>query len=179
MRRSRTATEVRSSGCKMTIHAQRRKVSGSKGFTLVELLVVIAIMAILAAVVVPVTVHYVGQYRAAADVVYTEDVAKWAESCAIAINERSEVVDSASICREVMKLYGENFPYALGYTDSTDNDPDFSSVTVVNADGTSNANPSPDTECVVIRLRNTALTVFLYKDGAIVESEIVEKLIAV
>ena len=87
----------------MTIRAQRRKVSGSKGFTLVELLVVIAIMAILAAVVVPVTVHYVGQYRAAADVVYTEDVAKWAESCAIAINERSEVVDSASICREVMK----------------------------------------------------------------------------
>lgn len=163
----------------MTIRAQRRKVSGSKGFTLVELLVVIAIMAILAAVVVPVTVHYVGQYRAAADVVYTEDVAKWSESCAIAINERSEVVDSASICREVMKLYGENFPYALGYTDSTDNDPDFSSVTVVNADGTSNANPSPDTECVVIRFRNTALTVFLYKDGAIVESEIVEKLIAV
>ena len=60
----------------MTIRAQRRKVSGSKGFTLVELLVVIAIMAILAAVVVPVTVHYVGQYRAAADVVYTEDVAQ-------------------------------------------------------------------------------------------------------
>ena len=142
-----------------------RKLSRSKGFTLVELLVVIAIMAILAAVVVPVTVHYVGQYRAA-------------ESCAIAINERSEVVDSASICKEVMKLYGENFPYALGFTDSAVNSPAYDTVTVVYADASTGTLDSA-TDCVVIRLRDTALTVFLYKDGAIVESEIVEKLIAV
>lgn len=162
----------------MTIRAQRRKVSGSKGFTLVELLVVIAIMAILAAVVVPVTVHYVGQYRAAADVVYTEDVAKWAESCAIAINERSEVVDSASICKEVMKLYGENFPYALGFTDSAVNSPAYDTVTVVYADASTGTLDSA-TDCVVIRLKGTTLTVFLYKQGDIVESETVERLIAV
>ena len=59
-----------------------------RGFTLVELLVVIAVMAILASIVVPVTIHYIDDAQQAADTVYTQDVAAWATSVIIDLRAR-------------------------------------------------------------------------------------------
>ena len=108
-----------------------------RGFTLVELLVVIAVMAILASIVVPVTIHYIDDAQQAADTVYTQDVAAWATSVIIDLRARqgSDSVGSendsvgdnvesaievtpANVCREIVRLYGDQFPYALGYYSS-------------------------------------------------------------
>ena len=76
-----------------------------RGFTLVELIAAMAILAIIAAIVVPVTLHYIDDTQEVADETYTADVAKWADSCVRSLRNRSELVTSASLAAEINSLY--------------------------------------------------------------------------
>lgn len=144
-----------------------------RGFTLVELIAAMAILAIIAAIVVPVTLHYIDDTQEVADETYTADVAKWADSCVRSLRNRSELVTSASLAAEINSLYRRDFPYDIGYFDEVDSaagTPDLSEIRGVSEGASS---------YVGIYFSGSSVTVYLIKDGAEVESARVFRLLAV
>ncbi len=145
-----------------------------KGFTLAELLTVIAIMAILASIVAPVTLHYISQTQERADKVYTSDIAKMADNCAISLNSRGVIVDSQSVCAELESLYGSDIPYEIGYIPTgelagTEDSPSFANVRGV----TEGVNTF-----IAIYVNDSHLNVYMVKDGVEVTEQRQYRLIA-
>ena len=168
-----------------------------RGFTLVELLVVIAVMAILASIVVPVTIHYIDDAQQAADTVYTQDVAAWATSVIIDLRARqgSDSVGSendsvgdnvesaievtpANVCREIVRLYGDQFHYALGYysSGSTDFDDPGLGDDLVFIDAPEGFDKTTG-DFIAIALTSGTLTVYHFKGGSEVTSQRVTRVI--
>ena len=145
-----------------------------KGFTLAELLTVIAIMAILASIVAPVTLHYISQTQERADKVYTSDIAKMADNCAISLNSRGVIVDSQSVCAELESLYGSDIPYEIGYIPTgelagTEDSPSFANVRGV----TEGVNTF-----IAIYVNDSHLNVYMVKEGVEVTEQRQYRLIA-
>ncbi len=138
-----------------------KRKSSKKGFTLAELIVVVAVMAILAAIVVPVTLHYIDETQSVADTAYTQDVATWAGSCIVGLQERSQPVTAASVRNEISKLYANDFPYEIGYIPSGQIG-SISAPNFLNVQEVSDVNGT----YVAIYLEGTTLSVYLVKDGA-------------
>ena len=145
-----------------------------KGFTLAELLTVIAIMAILASIVAPVPLHYISQTQERADKVYTSDIAKMADNCAISLNSRGVIVDSQSVCAELESLYGSDIPYEIGYIPTgelagTEDSPSFANVRGV----TEGVNTF-----IAIYVNDSHLNVYMVKEGVEVTEQRQYRLIA-
>ena len=167
-----------------------------RGFTLVELLVVIAVMAILASIVVPVTIHYIDDAQQAADTVYTQDVAAWATSVIIDLrarqgsdnvgSENDSVGDNvesaievtpANVCREIVRLYGDQFPYALGYYSSGSinfDNPGLEGLVFIDAPEGFDKTTG---DFIAIALTSGTLTVYHFKGGSEVTSQRVTRVI--
>lgn len=146
---------------------------GRRAFTLVELIVALAILAIMTSIVVPVTIHYVDDARNNADQVYTDDIAKHADSCVIALNSRSEPVNSQTVCAEIKSLYANELPYELGYIPTGEigstSDPDLTKVQGLSEGVTS---------YFIVYINGSALDVYLVKDGVEVTEQHVSRLIS-
>lgn len=145
-----------------------------KGFTLAELLTVIAIMAILASIVAPVTLHYISQTQESADKVYTSDIAKMADNCAISLNSRGVIVDSQSVCAELKSLYGSDIPYEIGYIPTGELAGTEDSLSFANVRGvTEGVNTF-----IAIYVNGSHLNVYMVKDGVEVTEQRQYRLIA-
>lgn len=154
---------------------KRRGVRLKRGFTLAELLTVIAIMAILASIVAPVTLQYISQTQDRADEVYTSDIAKMADNCAISLNSRGILVDSQSVCNELKALYGDDIPYEIGYIPTgelagTEDNHSFANVRGVEEGMTT---------FIVIYVDGSKLNVYMVKDGVEVPEQRQYRVIAV
>lgn len=133
-----------------------------RGFTLAEMLTVIAIMAILASIVTPVTLQYIEQTREKADEVYTSDIAKMADSCVIALKNRSVPINSQTVSNELRSLYGGDIPYDIGYIPTGQIIGGASSPSFENVAGVVEGS----TAYFVIYIEGSTLNVYLVKDGA-------------
>ena len=145
-----------------------------RGFTLAEMLTVVAILAILASIIAPVTLQYISQTQERADEVYTSDIAKMADNCAISLNSRGVIVDSQSVCAELESLYGSDIPYEIGYIPTgelagTEDSPSFANVRGV----TEGVNTF-----IAIYVNDSHLNVYMVKEGVEVTEQRQYRLIA-
>lgn len=146
-----------------------------RGFTLAEMLTVVAILAILASIIAPVTLQYISQTQERADEVYTSDIAKMADNCAISLNSRGFLVDSQSVCNELKALYGDDIPYEIGYIPTgelagTEDNHSFANVKGVDEGMTT---------FIVIYVEGSKLNVYMVKDGVEVPEQRQYRVIAV